>query len=69
MLCNRGLNVVELDEVFRQRDSRLLDTLNEFRIGECSDDSLDLIEYCKSRVFPDDGIIVRRAGRELVGWL
>ena len=56
-LIEHGMKIVELDKVFRQKDSSFIEMLNEFREGKCSDKSNQLIEQCKKTEFTDDIVV------------
>ena len=53
-LLKSGMHLIHLDQVFRQTDVSFIKMLNEFRIGECSNTSISILEECKNRVYRDD---------------
>ena len=45
-----GTSLIELTQVFRQRDEALLDVLNKVRDGEADEDDLALLNQCVHRI-------------------
>eukprot|EP01083_Nonionella_stella_P159859 521943_1 len=50
-------NVVEMKQVFRQKDNQFVSILNELRKGKCSVDTQKMLKSCVGRRFPRDGIL------------
>ncbi|CAI2166155.1 2733_t:CDS:1 [Funneliformis geosporum] len=50
-------HTIQLTKIYRQKDSELIELLNEMRIGEMSDKSLVLLKQLENEPnYPDDGI-------------
>lgn len=50
------LKFMELTQIFRQKDTRLIDLLNDARVGELSSKSIALLDYLNRPLIFDDGI-------------
>lgn len=57
-LVNADMKMIELSNVFRQRDPLFLKILDEMRRGVCSKGTWDILEECRGKKWPIDGILV-----------
>ena len=53
-------HIIELDVIFRQRDTRLIDMLNDVRYNRCKDTTIELLDELKRPLEFDDGILPTR---------
>lgn len=58
-LVAADMEMIELSNVFRQRDPMFLRILDEMRNGICSKETWDILEEHRSKRWPLDGILVK----------
>ncbi|CAG8473287.1 3699_t:CDS:2 [Diversispora eburnea] len=50
-------NTIQLTQVFRQKETELINILNDIRVGKITEKSSELIKSLKKPEYPDDGIL------------
>jgi len=56
-LLEGDMKMLELTNIYRQNDAKFLKILDEIRTGECSRETWRILEGCRARSWPDDGIL------------